>query len=197
MLKVDKKAEPSFLTDFKKRNEPKTWAEYNNGDIKPKLKDFMLDNEQEGCCPYCEVYIKEDKSHIEHIKPKDIFPKDFDNHDNLIACCMNKNTCGGSKGNKYGENFINPVIENPKEYLEYDLASGDIVPIYNEGEKYERAIYTIDLLNLNYRKLSDARKIFSIIIDSSCYEESDFDYYKDELKKFPSLIDFIKKDIFG
>jgi uncharacterized protein (TIGR02646 family) len=196
MLKVDKKSEPSFLTDFKKRNKPSTWKDYNQGDIKPKLKEFMLDNEQDGYCPYCEVYVKNDKSHIEHIRPKDIFPRVFDNHDNLMTCCMNPNTCGGSKANKYDENFINPVIKNPDEYLEYDLASGDIVPIHSEGEYYEMAMYTIDLLNLNYRKLSDARKSLSIELNY-LYEESDFDYYKDELKKFPSLIDFIKEDIFG
>jgi hypothetical protein len=44
--------------------------------------------------------------------------------------------------------------------------------------------------------LSDARKSLSIELNY-LYEESDFDYYKDELKKFPSLIDFIKEDIFG
>ncbi|MDK2585334.1 TIGR02646 family protein [Romboutsia sedimentorum] len=196
MLKVDKKSEPSFLTDFKKRNKPSAWDDYNQADIKPKLKEFMLENEQDGYCPYCEVYIKDDKSHIEHIRPKDIFPKVFDNHDNLMACCMSPNTCGGSKANKYDENFINPVIKNPKEYLEYDLSSGDIVPIHSEGEYYEMAMYTIDLLNLNYRKLSDARRSLSIELNY-LYEESDFDYYKDELKKFPSLIDFIKEDIFG
>ena len=51
MIKVDKQDEPSFLTDFKKRKKPKSWIDYNDGDIKSKLKDFMLDNEQDGYCP--------------------------------------------------------------------------------------------------------------------------------------------------
>ena len=111
MIKVDKQDEPSFLTDFKKRKKPKSWIDYNDGDIKSKLKDFMLDNEQDGYCPYCEIYIKEISSHIEHIKPKDIYPNEFDTHDNLIACCMNKNTCGSIKGNRYDEKFIICLVE--------------------------------------------------------------------------------------
>ena len=109
---------------------------------------------------------------------------------------MNKNTCGSIKGNRYDEKFINPVIENPMEYLEYDLSSGNIVPIYSSGEKYEKARYTIDLLNLNYSKLSEARKSFAIELNN-LFEESDFDYYKEAIKRFPTLIDFIKEDIFG
>jgi hypothetical protein len=32
--------------------------------------------------------------------------------------------------NKYSEEFINPVIENPKDFLTYNLASGEIIPTY-------------------------------------------------------------------
>jgi uncharacterized protein (TIGR02646 family) len=198
MLKINKKQEPSFLTEFKKKNKPKTWDDYNNTDIKLRLREFMLDNEQDGYCPYCETQITNDNksSHIEHIKPRDKFSKDFQIYNNLITCCQNPNICGASKKNKYDEKFINPVLENPNEYLEYNLNTGEIVEKFDAGERYERAKCTIDLLNLNYEKLRDARKIFVLELDSACFEEDDFEYYKEEVKRFPSLIEFMKKDIF-
>ena len=82
MLKVNKKDEPEFFSEFKRKKNPKHWDILNkpeNLHIKPELKSYMLKNEQKigdkSYCPYCEMILffedndlKEDKkSHIEHI----------------------------------------------------------------------------------------------------------------------------------
>ena len=84
----------------------------------------------------------------------------FHKYNNLIVSCNEKNSCGSIKQNKYSGEFINPVIENPKEFLTYNIASGEIVPLYKDLEdiRNKRATYTIELLNLNNYVLKDARK---------------------------------------
>lgn len=59
MLKVDKCIEPDFLIDFKNKNLPKVWSDYNNFDIKAKIKEYILNNEQREYCVYCENRIYE------------------------------------------------------------------------------------------------------------------------------------------
>lgn len=39
MLKVNKDLEPDFLFEFKRKNNPKTWDDYNNGEIISMYKD--------------------------------------------------------------------------------------------------------------------------------------------------------------
>ena len=45
MLIVNKKDEPKFFTEFKKKKNPKEWKDLNF-EIKKKLKKYMLENEQ-------------------------------------------------------------------------------------------------------------------------------------------------------
>ena len=45
MLKVNKKDEPEFFSEFKKKEKPKDWKDLDF-EIKRKLKKYMLDNEQ-------------------------------------------------------------------------------------------------------------------------------------------------------
>ena len=45
MLKVDKNDEPEFFTEFKKKSNPKSWKDFDF-EIKGKLKEYMLENEQ-------------------------------------------------------------------------------------------------------------------------------------------------------
>lgn len=46
MLKVNKGQEPDFLLEYKKKYTPKSWADYNNDDIKNKIKKNILAFEQ-------------------------------------------------------------------------------------------------------------------------------------------------------
>ena len=54
MLKVNKQAEPDFYKKFKRKENLTSWNDYNKFNIKTDLKKFMLENEQDGYCPYCE-----------------------------------------------------------------------------------------------------------------------------------------------
>ena len=38
MLRVNKKIEPDFLLEFKRKKTPETWYDYNHGNIKSKNK---------------------------------------------------------------------------------------------------------------------------------------------------------------
>ena len=97
----------------------------------------MLENEQKidgnYFCPYCERQISVEKSQIEHIKPKDKFPKLFHNYSNFLTGCLENQTCGSTKGNKWDDNFVNPVEYNPRDYFEYSISTGEIIPKYENG----------------------------------------------------------------
>ena len=174
MLKVNKKDEPEFFSKFKKKNRPKDWKDLDF-EIKRKLKKYMLENEQKiddkSYCPYCEMIIffenddfeedkKEKECHIEHIKPKSEFRNLTFDYKNFLTSCSDKNTCGQLKGNKWDNLFINPVKENPEEYFSYSIRTGKIIPKKEAGLEYEKAIKTIEILNLNENKLCDYRKSY-------------------------------------
>jgi len=197
VLIVNKNIEPDFLLEFKRKKTPETWHAYNFGNIKSKIKTFILEKEQNKYCPYCEKAIYNiNEGHIEHIKPRDLFPKLFQEYNNMVVSCNEKNSCGNAKQNKYSKEFINPVIENPKEFLTFNLASGEIIPTYKDAQdiRNKRALYTITLLNLNNYILKDARKNLIQILEVyrenydefACYLQ----YFLEDGHSFPSLIKF-------
>jgi len=196
MLKINKLKEPDFIIKFKTNKSPNVWKDYNS-EIKNNVKEFILKNEQQYFCAYCERKIYESvNSHIEHIKPRDLYPSLFQNYENIIISCNDKNSCGRAKGNTYAEEFINPVLENPSHYLEFNLASGEIVPKDSEeiSDNNKKAKYTIELLKLNYYKLKEARKNLIDILEvyNSSYEEEEVNkylqYFLDDGYGFPNLI---------
>ena len=170
MLKVNKREEPEFLLQYRRRYKPKSWDDYDRNKppfIKSILTKHMLLSEQEGYCPYCERKVNaEDDSHIEHIKPRDKFPNLFQDYYNLLVCCNDKKTCGSAKKGKYEELFLNPVLVNPTDYLTYNLSTGELIAI--DVERAERSTYTIDLLNLNERRIKQQRlNLINVLIECS------------------------------
>lgn len=161
MLKVNKKSEPEEFTKYKSKHKIINWDSFT-AEIKQVLKQSLLEEQENSCCPYCEIEINLENSHIEHIKPKNIFPNLLADYNNFIACCLEKKICGDSKASKWSELFINPITENPEDYFEYDIKTGKIIPIFKEGNRHEKAKYTIDLLNLNDNRLCKIRKVFII-----------------------------------
>lgn len=194
MFKVNKTEEPQFFRDYKKRNTPKSWKDFSY-DIKRQLKEYMLENEYEykneegSYCPYCELKINLENSQIEHIYPKDKFPEKLMEYSNYLVACISPVTCGQNKGNSWENYFINPTIEDPEKYLEYNLSSGEIIPKEKDESKleYKKAKLTIDLLNLNQKKLRDIRK--KIILE--CL--GTLNYVKD-YDQFPTLRNQIIRD---
>jgi len=163
MKYIKKTDEPQFFiddtSDLRKKiitqtNKSKVWDE----DYKEKraLKEYILKNEQNYLCGYCESKVTLDDSHLEHIKPKSF---DYDNltfkYANLLVSCEGKCytddkkplTCGHKKGNKFEENkFLNPTTTtNIRDYFIY-TNSGDIGASSLDDVKSK---YTMNLLQLN------------------------------------------------
>jgi len=78
-------------------------------------------------CMYCE---DSHGSDIEHFWPKTPYPHKMFNWDNLLICCTE---CGRLKGDLFplGDDgqplLINPTMEDPWCYLDYDPETGNIV----------------------------------------------------------------------
>lgn len=182
MFKIIKEKEPEFFKDYKQRIKPLSWKDYSY-EIKQELKNYMFEKEQGYFCPYCELVINLENSQIEHIKPKDKFPKLTGEYSNYLVGCTNSATCGQHKKNTWSDNFINPTVENPEDYLTYDIMTGEIIPKKNEGIKYEKAKETINILNLNNKKLCEARR--TLILNKE---------YIDFFENFPSLKEYLKRN---
>lgn len=189
MLKVNKIKEPKFLVDFKRKVSIKSWKQMNEfPKEKRNLRDRLLIEEQNYYCPYCEIKLEIDSEmSIEHIKPKDLFPNLLLEYNNLIVSCKTSNTCDQYKKNNWNEKFIDPVKEDPENYLEYNLFSGEIQPKNSTGLEYERAKYTIDILNLNSTKLVQSRK--RIVLELYYCGKDYLDSYD---SNFPNLIKKLK-----
>ena len=199
MLKVNKNEEPEFFAKFKRRNKIGNWKDFDFK-IKQELKKYMLEKEQKiddiYFCPYCERQITLEKSQIEHIKPKDKFPKLFNNYNNFLTGCLENQTCGSIKENKWDDNFINPVEYNPENYFEYSISTGEIIPKYETGKEHEMAPKTIDMLNLNQKKLCESRR--NLILRSSFKDKGKIVLDTEILKyimKFPTLKKFLLKNL--
>ncbi len=198
MLKINKVAEPDFLKAYKKKYNPKNWDDYNEDHIKFELKTFIAENEQNindvRLCVYCEreIDIANNKGHIEHIKPKEKFPQFFQEYENLSISCDSHGTCGHAKQNKYDDRFINPVEDNPKDFLVYDDLTGEIIS--KDISVKDRVDYTVnEVLKLNEFTLCKARKILFTqlgFIKNPEEFESIVTYYKG----FSTLINYYKEN---
>ncbi len=190
MLKINKKEEPEFFSKFKKKEKPKNWGDFDFR-LKNKLKEYMLENEQkigkEKYCPYCELKILLENSQIEHLKPKDKFPELFSDYKNFITGCLNIESCGSKKSNKWSDLFINPVIDNPDKYFSYNRMTGEIIPRKDISEKdSEKVEYTIKILNLNDdKRLLKGRK--SVIKMLENYRKI---YNNESLREISEVLDF-------
>lgn len=123
--------------------------------------------------------------------PRHLYPKEFQNYNNLIVSCDEKNSCGKYKGNNYNDNLINPVIDNPAEYFDYNIASGEIIPKNNDesSKEYIKARYTIETLNLNSYELRTARiNLVNMLSDYTGENKECIQYFLDDRQNFPSLI---------
>ena len=180
MLNINKIEILDEFDKFVKKDKPNNWGELDSK-LKAKLNNHIVENEQTinniSYCVYCEKKIISEKSHIEHIKPRDNFNKSIFDYNNLVVSCMTKDSCGTQKENKYFDEFISPVEDIPREYFSY-LENGEI---YSTDEN---AIKTYNILNLNNKKLKQARQ--TIILQLQ--DINDLEYYDD----FPSLLDWIK-----
>lgn len=180
------------------RGRPTTMAEaiarWNDFSKKSTVRNKLLP-QQKGLCAYTELNIKAFRAtrtatsstdhgcHIEHIKPKSLFPENTFDYDNLVISVLDhldlqrlkqdafvdespeedlshRELFGGhAKGNDYDEVFISPLESNCQGYFLYLEESGEIVPASElTDEALARAIRTIELLNLNHPYLKNQRR---------------------------------------
>ncbi len=192
MLQVTK-SEPDFFSNKKKKvTNPKqsdAWKEIS--DIRAGLREYILTNEQESMCVYCEKVITSDvkKSNIDHFKTRDQFPQATLDYENLFVSCNNKGHCSDKKDN-YGltkeeyKKIINPSsneVDNSFYYF-----AGDMV-----GEN-EKAKFTIDVFELNHISLVQERK--KIIQNFQYCKEFDTTTLTDMLGGHKNLIYYLKSE---
>ena len=153
-------------------NKKVFWKKYKK---RRKLKEYLLENEQNYLCCYCESKVEIDGeakggSHIEHLKPKSL---DYDNltfdYYNLVVSCQgtchnedgdsSRNSCGHKKEDEYSEEeFLSPVIvENIRDYFRYETIENEKIKILPTDKTSIKAQYMIDILHLNDERLLKAR----------------------------------------
>lgn len=149
--------------------------------------------EQKYLCAYCCGRIDKEKSHNEHIEPRN--PKQGTSkrsldYSNLVASCygfQGERTCGTQKGNDYDEKqFVSPLNSECEEVFRY-LPNGKI-----EGDTY-----TINLLNLNSYKLRKAREaVYKTILymDEQTIQQA-YNQDEEQLTPFINVIRWYLKQI--
>ena len=126
-----------------------------------------LVTEQFGLCCYTELNLAEYQDthdlgfHFEHEQPKNLYPQRTFDQSNLLLCVLAsqdlsrfqraKQFGGHYKMSNYDPNkFISPQLSNCADYFVYVSTDGSIAPSANlDATDLDRAIYTINLLNLN------------------------------------------------
>ncbi len=148
------------------------WDDYL-AEKKRRLKQHILDNEQNYLCVYCETRIDVTTSHLEHIRPKSISPSTltFDYNNISVSCngdCHNRSGdnhayhCGHRKDKidtRFDETkFLNLVeIDDLRDYFEYTNEKNQWMIVPSEKSP-DNANYMIDTLRLNDNGLPLARK---------------------------------------
>lgn len=164
---IRKKDEPQDLLLWKRKfkNMHGRFPSYSdlnkseNLDEKRILKRSLIEEQGHICC-YCCKPIGTENSHIEHIRPKenDGYRELSLEYENLLASCQGysdrEENCGHSKGNEFDEDlFISPLEENCESFFEFS-SRGKI----KAADGNQRAVYTIDKLNLDTEALNAARE---------------------------------------
>jgi uncharacterized protein (TIGR02646 family) len=162
-------------------------------------------------CNYCEDSVADE---VEHIKPKSLYPEFVFVWENYLYACGQCNTRKNNKYAVFingalidvtrlknqpiinpligSEVFLNPRIENPMDYIELDLGvklDGTFLylPRYNlTSLEYQRAEYTIKILNLNRDYLLRGRAIASQNFKARLveYEQKQGQFTQPEKQKF-------------
>ena len=175
------KDEPECFVAFKVKNNPHSYQDdCNDHDLRLCLREALI-KEQKHQCFYCEKKIINDTSkvHIDHIKQRNFYHKLECTYENMALSCNAKLHCAKYKDNQeaWDDNkFLrivsnNPELqENPSDFFIYK-SNGKIgvKKSLSENEK-ERAINTIEYLNLNHKNLRETRE--SIFLQLEFYKSN-------------------------
>ncbi len=169
MRKINKGEPLEAFAAYIRKHHPTQWKVLPS-DISRQCRMHILDREQDGLSGYTEKLLdkENDLLHIDHFKKRKLFNTSDDvfNWANLIV--DEKNPLYGADAKDNGPNgvktreeyarIVNPAEEDPHHYFQY-MADGQIVPSDGLGDaEREKAQHTIDVFNLNYSALRNARK---------------------------------------
>ena len=173
MKYIEQGSEPQQFIKWKKVNSSNNWDEFSKPisrsyAIYKELKETLIEQQGKMCC-YCEVALKKTTdAHIEHLKDKHNYPKEMFNFKNLLASCQHNDCCGHKKGSKYYSKMVSPYDDDCQSRFTY-TGNGKIIPTDETDKSAQR---TIDLLELNCRRLKDWRLSLIRMIDN---EHIDFE----------------------
>ncbi|WP_051260978.1 retron system putative HNH endonuclease [Desulfovibrio inopinatus] len=169
MKYIRKFSSPESFEDWKRRHPGADWHEFSlphNAPVKDDLAD-SLRREQGRICCYCEKRLSRRRSHIEHIKPRSVFPDSTLKYSNLAASCNGGPTrqnacCGHKKGAWYSPRFVSPY-DRSCEHRFLVTAAGEIAP---RNPKDISAAETIRRLGLNTPDLCAMRRtVYDVLIE--------------------------------
>ena len=168
MFKITKN-EPDFFTKAKSKVKiPKVSSAWNDKEIeniRPQLREYILLQEQNLLCAYCEKEIDDNpkNSNIDHFRLKagHLFPEKTLDYNNLLVSCNTSGRCSNYKDKHIKskddyEKIVNSITENPDDFFDY-LITGRIIAIDNNP----KAEFTIDIFQLGRNRnepLSRQRK---------------------------------------
>jgi uncharacterized protein (TIGR02646 family) len=192
MRYIKKLNAPQFFTND--TAELAIWDDYHSNK-KRRLKDHILEKEQNYLCIYCESKITDNTHiHLEHIKPKylDVKNLTFDYSNIVVSCNGTRHDSDDTKRYHCGHRkdqadttfdeakFLNPVkVLKIREYFKYDYE----FKIYPSDKDIDRASYMIDTLHLNDGGLPKARKKALEIFIKKMNEFPDIKTKKEKMNK--------------
>ena len=153
----------SFLAGNEETHPWKKFDENKEGSEVKKKLTLHLYNEQKGLCVYCQQELNRNNkilsnyAHLEHLRPKEIYPGLSLDYLNLTVSCngfdcmqfsTKKEFCGHKKGNEFDDDkFLNPAeIKDIEKYFVY-TPNGNIKPASDLSDvEKEKAEYMINLL---------------------------------------------------
>jgi len=167
MKYIRKGEDPEEFTNWKNLENDDWQPNWDNNfqaPQKPIVHEALL-TEQGFICCYCGMRITRKTSHIEHLKPRSIYPHLALDYTNLMASCQGESEvppphpvhCGHMKLDWYDEQLmVSPLQENCEAFFRYS-GSGDMLSI-EEPDKQAAAEITIEKLGLNIPKLTRMRR---------------------------------------
>lgn len=125
---------------------------YRQDDVRDTLRAMYSDDEGSYCC-YCECQIDDVAyDHIEHRKPKSIFPECAFDWDNLHLACPKCNIVKSDKWDDENE-ILDAVVDKIKEHLGYELGPRGL---YRQTIT-KRGITTVEHADLDRKSLLKKR----------------------------------------
>lgn len=147
MIKINRLSKPTQLTDAVQKNLTEEFKRDGKKAVwnKKYIKEQLLKMSHGKCC-YCECKIGNGarEMHVDHFKPKKVYPDLVVEWENLLPSCSycNKKKSDHDTGKKP---IIDSTKDNPKEYLYFK----DYRYFSRSLDKNSKGMRTIDLLNLN------------------------------------------------